>query len=108
MKLIHQVAIDQGEWTNALLMWPDDDPLGTEDFGGDEEEMKKIHSYRKALSELKTRHGRQQEDGGDAGAGASSQKTGSGKTGNDKQNKKRRGGQGQKNQDAAAEEQEGL
>ena len=38
-KVLHQVALDRGDWTNAFLMWVTTDPLGSEAFGGDEREM---------------------------------------------------------------------
>ena len=53
LKAIRQVSIDRGDWTNAQLLLPFPDLLGKLDFGGDEFEMKGVHSYRKALKELK-------------------------------------------------------
>ena len=59
LKVIHQVAIDHGEWHNALLMWPDEDPIGVEEFAGEESEMQQIHGYRRALADLRGKTGRQ-------------------------------------------------
>ena len=54
-KALLQVAIDGGNWTNAIWLLPFEDPLGQEEFGGEEEELAEIHAYRKATSELKTK-----------------------------------------------------
>jgi hypothetical protein len=53
VKAVHQVALDQGDWRTAILMIPEEDPLGRPDFGGDELELKRIHSHRKAIKELR-------------------------------------------------------
>ncbi len=63
-KVLLQLAIDNGDWTSAALLWGSPDPLGTEDFGGDHAEMEAVHRYRKALTELKNKH-RQPNGGGD-------------------------------------------
>ena len=55
-KALHQVALDQGDWSNALPMIPVADLLAAPQFGGDEVEMQMIHSYKKAMKELKTKH----------------------------------------------------
>ncbi len=55
-KILHQGAVDQGDWATGILLWPTPDPLGTEDFGGGMDEMKQIHAYKKALSELRIKH----------------------------------------------------
>ena len=54
-KALHQVAIDKGSWENAIHLLPLDDPLGADDFGGDEVELSDTHAYRKATEELKTK-----------------------------------------------------
>jgi hypothetical protein len=54
-KALHQVALDKGDWSNALLMIPLSDPIGRADFGGEEEELVHVHGYRKALSDLKSK-----------------------------------------------------
>ena len=53
LKAISQVATDGGSWQNAMWLVPLEDPIGTEDFGGDEAEIEEIYAYKKALLELK-------------------------------------------------------
>ena len=36
LKCLHQTAIDGGGWTLGFLMWPQEDPLASEPFGGEE------------------------------------------------------------------------
>jgi hypothetical protein len=55
MKVLLQVAIDRGDWTNATLLSPHTDPLHTESFGGEEREMRSVVNYQKALKELKAK-----------------------------------------------------
>lgn len=65
-KVLVQLAIDHGSWDTAMLLWPGEDPLAGEEFGGDEEEMRRVYGYRKAVQELKTKHSRlETPEGGD-------------------------------------------
>jgi len=68
-KALHQVALDQGDWSNALPMIPVADLLAAPQFGGDEYEMQMIHSYKKAMKELKTKHSVEERHSAPAGAG---------------------------------------
>ena len=54
-KAIHQVAIDNGDWSNALLLIPTPDALGEPSFGGEEEEMHMVQGWRRAMRDLKAR-----------------------------------------------------
>ena len=65
-RCLHQVALDQGSWQNALLLLPTKDPLMRSPFGGTEAELEAVHSYRRALNELTKEHARA---GGDEGEG---------------------------------------
>ena len=71
-KALHQVALDRGGWDNALPMIPVADILQEPQFGGEEVEMKMIHSYKKAIREIKTQHtvsdARKEEEGPGEGA----------------------------------------
>ena len=66
LKALHQAALDKGQWKHASLLMPTADPLARVDFGGNESEMRKIHTFGKALSQLKEKHGgqpkKQEED----------------------------------------------
>ena len=53
LKALHQVAIDGENWDSALHMLPYQDPLASDEFGGEEEELETIAAYRKAVKELK-------------------------------------------------------
>ena len=55
-KALDQVALDQGDWPNAVSTIPVADLLAGPHFGGDEHEVQMIHSYKKAMKELKTKH----------------------------------------------------
>ena len=55
MKCMHQVALDKGDWGVTLHLLPTANPLEKAEFGGDEQELEFIHSYMKALRELKAR-----------------------------------------------------
>jgi hypothetical protein len=54
-KAVLQMALDNGCWDSASLLWPGGDPLGQREFGGTEAEMKAVHAYRKSLQELRSR-----------------------------------------------------
>jgi hypothetical protein len=56
LKCLHQVGIDNGSWTTAQLMLLHPDPTSVSDFGGDPSELRVIHSYTKAMAELKLAH----------------------------------------------------
>ena len=53
LQAMHQAALDGGSWANAVHMVPDGDPLHRDEFGGDEETLEAVHSYRKSIAELK-------------------------------------------------------
>ena len=55
LEAIHQVALDDGDWLNASLMLPFEDPLAKAQFGGSEEQMAEITRYRRALKDLRSR-----------------------------------------------------
>ena len=63
MKALYQVALDRGEWTNGILLWPGEDPIGGETFGGDPGEMRHVHTYRRSLHELRQHLARAPTDG---------------------------------------------
>ena len=82
---LHQVALDKGDWSNALPMIPVADILQEPQFGGEEVEMKMIHSYKKAMREIKTQHLTSEtpknddvavEEGGGGGDASNKQKKG--------------------------------
>ena len=54
-KALLQMALDGGSWENARLLGPEPDPYEQAEFGGLEEEMARVHRYRKAITDLKTR-----------------------------------------------------
>ena len=53
-KGMHQAAINQGSWEIGSLLIPTEDPLARLEFGGDEEEMLRVQSYRRSLRDLRT------------------------------------------------------
>ena len=57
LQALHQVALDQGDWSNAVHILPSPDPLGRAEFGAGETAMSEIAAYRRALKELKKKHG---------------------------------------------------
>jgi hypothetical protein len=70
-KALVQSGIDGGNWSSAVHLFPTSDPLGGEEFGGDEHEMRAVARYRKAVSELKSKLREKdttaaEEDGGQA------------------------------------------
>ena len=80
-----QMALDQGGWDNASLLWPGTNPFQTEEFGGSPDEMARILAYRKAISDLKlkTRNPLAKDDSGDEAedSGAAPKRSGGGKRG---------------------------
>ena len=76
-KAIHQVALDGGSWDSAALMIPLPDALQEPVFGGSERELAAVHSYRKAMKDLRAKHTRTEEtsdseDETEAGGGGAS------------------------------------
>jgi hypothetical protein len=72
-KAIHQSVLDNNSWENAALIWGGLDPLQTDEFAGDPQELSYVFAYRKALIDLKARHrpggeGADEEDEVEAGA----------------------------------------
>ena len=57
-KALHQVAIDGGSWESASLMLPLPDAFQEPSFGGSERELAAVHSYRKAMKDLRSKHAR--------------------------------------------------
>ena len=55
LKAVHQVAIDDGDWSTAFLFLPWEDPLQGDDFAGDPNEMLAAQSYKTAMSDLRRR-----------------------------------------------------
>ncbi len=51
-KVVLQVGMDNGGWDVAALLWPMPDPLGSEEWAGDLEEMQAAYRWRKAMTEL--------------------------------------------------------
>ncbi len=50
---LQQVALDDGDWTNATFLVASNDPLGRPEFGAGESEMAAIARYRRGLRDLK-------------------------------------------------------
>ena len=71
LKAVHQVAIDDGDWSTAFLFLPWEDPLQGDDFAGDPSEMLAAQAYRTAMSDLRRRKKQEgnenNEEGGKAG-----------------------------------------
>ena len=61
-KALHQVAIDGGSWESASLMLPLPDALQEPSFGGSERELAAVHSYRKAMKDLRSKHAKLEGD----------------------------------------------
>ena len=55
IKCPHQVALDHGDWSTGQWLLPIPDPSGRSEFGGDEDELKWIHNYKKSLKDLRSR-----------------------------------------------------
>ena len=81
LKSLHQSAIDGGDWSNAGLLLPVEDPLAGDDFGGDPEELLVCHGYRSAVSELRKKNFRKPEDGEDQDEAGEKGKKGGGRGG---------------------------
>lgn len=67
-KALLQVALDGGDWTNALLLIPVPDVLEEVKFAGEEQEMIEVHGFRKAIREIDSR-GAQLKETPPAGGG---------------------------------------
>ena len=82
-KRLPQYGLDNGEWSSASLLWPEPDALSSEAFGGSEQEMRRIHAYKKAVSELrsKNRGDHDNEDQHQTPAGTGQDKKKGGKNG---------------------------
>jgi hypothetical protein len=65
-----QMALDGGSWENAKLLWPETDIQSVTEFGGTETEMRMVHQYKKAVTEIKTRLKNPEAEPQDAGAGS--------------------------------------
>ena len=52
---LHQVALDGGDWGSGALLLPSEDPLSRTPFGGDEQALQEVYTYRKAMRDLKTK-----------------------------------------------------
>lgn len=55
LRAVHQVALDQGPWQAASLLLSHTDPMERQRFGGEPEQLERIASYLKAVSELEKR-----------------------------------------------------
>ena len=67
-KVVFQVALDMGAWDTAVLLWPLPDPLGSEEYAGNPDEMLAAQKWNKAMIELKPKaRGRPQQDGEEEG-----------------------------------------
>ena len=55
LRAVHQVALDQGSWQAASLLLSHTDPMERQRFGGEPEQLERIASYLKAVSELEKR-----------------------------------------------------
>ena len=55
LQTLLQVALDGGDWTVAVHLLPIQNPLERAEFGGDEDELQCVHSYQKALKELRSK-----------------------------------------------------
>ena len=64
LRALHQVSLDQGSWKTGSLLMSHADPLERPKFGGEPDQLEKIASYVKAMTELEKRslHGGGQED----------------------------------------------
>ena len=64
LRALHQVSLDQGSWKTGSLLMSHADPLEGPKFGGEPDQLEKIASYVKAMTELEKRslHGGGQED----------------------------------------------
>ena len=61
LRTLFQVGADEGSWDNAVHLMPLSDPADRERWGGSEDDLARIHEYRKCLAELELKVG--QTDG---------------------------------------------
>jgi len=80
LKAVPQAALDDRGGHNASLILPSQDPLSTPQFGGSERELSEIHSYRRAVRELKGKNGAGEWQGHDEEAGGNDGEKGAGKS----------------------------
>ena len=76
IKCLHQVALDHGDWSTAQWLLPTPDPSGRSDFGGDEQELRWIHAYKKSMKDLKAKVAKaeEEEDKGEDAKGSQKKK----------------------------------
>ena len=48
-KVVFQVALDFNDWSTAVLLWPQSDPLGAEEYAGNADEMMAAQRWKKAM-----------------------------------------------------------
>ena len=54
LKALHQTALDQGSWSNSMLLLPWDDALRADLFGGDEDEMMAAAKWNRGIRDLQS------------------------------------------------------
>ena len=54
-KMPHQVAVDHGEWRNAVWLMPTPDPLDLCAYAGSEREMEAVYQRYKAMKVLSSK-----------------------------------------------------
>ena len=52
LKAVHQVALDDGSWSNAVLLLPWQDPLARDLWAGEDGEMATAARYSRAIRDL--------------------------------------------------------
>ena len=52
LKAVHQVALDSGNWSNAVLLLPWQDPLSRDLWAGEDNEMATAARYSRAVKDL--------------------------------------------------------
>ena len=66
LKALHQVALDGGSWSNAVLPLPYDDPLTRDLWAGDELEMQTAVKFTRSVKDLCLRiHAQGRHEDGD-------------------------------------------
>ena len=82
-KVVFQVALDFNDWSTAVLLWPQSDPLGAEEYAGNADEMMAAQRWKKAMVDLKGKvvkpSGRTSEDEGEDEKGDKQQRRPRGK-----------------------------
>ena len=54
LKALHQTALDNGAWSNSMLLLPWDDALRPDIFGGDEDEMMAAAKWNRGIRGLQS------------------------------------------------------